>query len=269
MEWSFNLFGQQIPVMNILDLALVIFIIIQLYRALRGSLAFNIFIGIVVVYLSWIAVRLLQMPILSEILNRLISVGIVALIIVFQPEIRRFLLVLGKKTSIRRSRSWARFLGLDKFSNFKQDEEIIYAITLAVTNLMKQKTGALIVLAKTYKLKYDSNSGVLIDGFVSARLLESIFKKESPLHDGAVIISNYKLIAANVMLPLSENPDLPIRVGMRHRAAVGVTEKSDAVAIIVSEERGQICFATDGKLIQDMTPEELKKTLYDIMVEGN
>jgi diadenylate cyclase len=269
MHWSIHFWGKDIRLLNILDLILVILLVFQLYRVLRGTLAYNIFWGIVVVYTAFFLVRFLKMPILSNILEKLVSVGLIAIIVIFQPEIRRFLLVLGKRTPFSREGFIMKLFVTDKFRSFRQEETVINNIILAVGNMAASNTGALIVLIHSSRVKFDTTSGVPIDGFVSARLLESIFRKGSPLHDGAVIVTNNRITAARVVLPVSENPDLPPRIGLRHLSGVGVTEHTEALSIIVSEEKGDVSFALGGKLFQHASMEELKVKLYEALIEAN
>lgn len=263
----FNLWGYQFRWLNILDVLIVVFLIYQLYRLLRGSIAFKIFWGLVVIYIVYFIVRYLKMPLLTSILQNFISVGIIAILIIFQPEIRRFLLMLGKKIPFSEENAWRKLLMPDKFRDFRSEELLIQNIMLAIGNLANTYTGALILVASTYKLRFDTTSGVPIDGNVSARLLESIFKKESPLHDGAVIIAGNRIIAAKVVLPVSDNPELPPRIGLRHRSGTGATEQSDSLAIIVSEERGNISYAEGGKLHMNVSLEEMKSKLYQKLIE--
>lgn len=263
----FNLWGYQFRWLNILDVLIVIFLIYQLYRLLRGSITFKIFWGIIVIYFVYFVVKFLQMPLLTSILQNFINVGIIAIIIIFQPEIRRFLLLLGKKIPFSEENAWRKLLMLDKFRDFRQEEVLIQNIMLAIGNLANTYTGALILVASTYKLRFDTTSGVPIDGSVSARLLESIFKKDSPLHDGAVLIAGNRIIAAKVVLPVSDNPVLPPRIGLRHRSGVGATEQGDYLAIIVSEERGNISYAENGELFMNVSLEEMKSKLYQKLIE--
>jgi uncharacterized protein (TIGR00159 family) len=263
----FKLWGYQFRWLNILDVLIVIFLIYQLYRLLKGSIAFKIFWGLLVVYFVYFIVRTLRMPLLTSILQNFINVGIIAIIIIFQPEIRRFLLMLGRNIPFSEGNSWRKYLMPDKFKDFRQEEELISHLVMAAGNLANTYTGALILIASTYKLRFDTTSGVPIDGTVSARLLESIFKKDSPLHDGAVIIAGNRLIAAKVVLPVSENPDLPARIGLRHRSGVGATEQSDSLAIIISEERGNISYAENGRLYMNISLEEMKAKLYQKLTE--
>lgn len=268
MKDVIHFYGMDFRWLNVLDLLLVVFLVIQLYRLLKGSLAFNIFLGLLVVYAVYFLVRFLEMPILSNILQNFINVGIIAIIIIFQPEIRKFLLVLGKKTPLSKDSFLTKLFLPDKFKSYKEEENIINEIIVAVSRMQSTSTGALMVIATTYRLKFDSASSIPIDGNVSSKLIESIFDKHSPLHDGALIIVGNKILAAKVILPVSENPNLPTRIGLRHRSAVGITEHSDNLAIIVSEERGTVSYAMDGALVQDVSLEDLKVKLYEVLIDG-
>ncbi|MBS0029617.1 diadenylate cyclase [Chitinophaga sp. 22321] len=268
MKEVIQFYGVEFRWLNLLDLLIVIFLIIQLYRLLKGSLAFNIFVGLLMVYAAYFLVRALQMPILTSILQNFINVGIIAIIIIFQPEIRKFLLVLGKKTPLSKDSFLTKLFLPDKFKSYKEEENIINEIIVAVSRMQSTSTGALMVIATTYRVKFDSASSIPIDGNVSAKLIESIFEKHSPLHDGALIIVGNKILAAKVILPVSENPNLPTRIGLRHRSAVGITEHSDNLAIIVSEERGTVSYAMDGTLTQDVSLEDLKVKLYEVLIDG-
>ncbi|MBC9910172.1 diadenylate cyclase [Chitinophaga varians] len=268
MKEVIQFYGYEFRWLNVLDLLIVVFLIIQLYRLLKGSLAFNIFVGLLMVYAAYFLVRALQMPILTSILQNFINVGIIAIIIIFQPEIRKFLLVLGKKTPLSKDSFLTKLFLPDKFKSYKDEENIINEVIVAVSHMQATFTGALIVIATTYRLKFDTASSITIEGNVSAKLIESIFDKHSPLHDGALIIVGNKILAAKVILPVSENPNLPTRVGLRHRSAVGITEHSDNLAIIVSEERGTISYAQDGNLVTDVSLEDLKVKLYEVLIDG-
>lgn len=242
---------------DVLDILLVAILIYQVYKLLKGSLAFNIFIGLVLVYFIWFVVDLLQMRLLAGILGQFIEVGVIALLIVFQPEVRRFLIYIGKGSLVRSNFSIKHF-----FSSKAKDGEIfdilIRDVVVALRNLSDAKIGAILVFSETSRLQYYANTGVAMDSQVSSKLLESIFEKASPLHDGAVIISEYRIVAAGCVLPVSENSELPSRTGMRHRATVGITEQTDAIAFAVSEENGSISYARNGRLIQDVGTDEVK-----------
>lgn len=246
----------EFDLVDVLDILLVGLLIYQVYKLLKGSLAFNIFIGLLLVYFVWFVVGLLEMRLLQGILGQFIEVGVIALLIVFQPEIRKFLIYLGRGSIMRRNFSLKRlFVKDDKPKGVY--EEMVREIATALKHLSKTRTGAILVFSETSRLQFFANTGVLMESKVSSKLLESIFEKNTPLHDGAVIVSEQKIIAAGCVLPVSENTDLPSRIGMRHKATVGVTEQTDAIAFVVSEERGMISYARNGRLIQDISTEEV------------
>lgn len=242
---------------DILDILLVAILLYQLYRLVQGTAAMNIFLGILSIYFVWKIVEALKMDVLSEILGQFINVGIIALLIVFQPELRRFLLFIGKpeilnKFSIgRKLFSWK-----SKHRIFSADQN---AIIKACEEMSKTKTGALIILQMESDLNFYIKTGEQIEAKISTQLLENIFYKNSPLHDGAVIISNGKIRAAKCVLPITERDDFPSHLGMRHRAAAGITENTDALGIIVSEQTGEISFAKDGHIENGLGPDELKE----------
>lgn len=246
--------------LDILDIVLVAFLLYELYNLLRGTAAVNIFIGILAILLTWRLVTALEMELLSEIFGGFISVGFIALIVVFQPEIRRFLLFLGTPYTLEKLRSRLFFWRI----NIKNQPKVNFdAIVKACQSMSEQKTGALILLARKNELKQFIETGQRIDGVVSAALLENIFFKNSPLHDGAVIIDRNKIRAARCVLPITRNRNFPSNYGLRHRAAVGVSEQSDAISIIVSEETGKISYAKGGALYLHLTPTQLRNYLND------
>ncbi len=250
----------EIRFLDLLDILLVGLLIYQLYRLVKGSLAFNIFIGLLIVYLTAILVRSLEMELLSGILDQFVGVGVILVIIVFQPEVRRFLLYVGRSSRFSKDSMWSKLSVKNWHVNTERDLGI-RQLCKAVDNFSKANTGALIVYTFTSRLQFVANTGVPLESKITTSLLESIFYKNSPLHDGAVIIADNKILAAKCVLPVSENPDIPSHLGMRHRAAVGISEQSDAVAIIVSEERGQISYAHEGKLFTDVTSNEVRELL--------
>lgn len=220
----------------------------------------NVFIGIAAIYiLWWLFVKVFEMQLLGAILGQVMSVGVLALIIVFQQEVRRFLILIGSNSLIGKNAfpkkifSWNAPAGSTALN--------ITPVVKACASMAKNKTGALIVLSRTTDMKFYESTGDLMDADVSKRLLESIFFKNSPMHDGAVIIENNKIKAARCVLPVTENTELPAHYGMRHRAALGITEQSDAIALIVSEETGQISIAIDGKINNNVSSEELESIL--------
>lgn len=248
----------QIRWIDIVDIFLVAVLLYELYKLLKGTVAINIFFGIVAVVLVWQVVNALQMELLSEILGAFISVGFIALIVIFQPEIRRFLLALGTTTFMRSKGRRFLFWRLNIQGLPGIDAN---AIVMACSRMAEMKQGALLILTRKNELKQYINTGEVMEARLSAPLLENIFYGQGPLHDGAVIINGNTIMAAGCILPVSGNTDIPKRLGLRHRAAVGITEVSDAIAIIVSEESGRISYSVGGKLVSKVSVAELKSFL--------
>lgn len=257
-----------IRLLDIIDILLVSLLIYLLYKLVKGSIAFNIFLGILSVYLIWQLVLALNMQLLSTILGQFIGVGVLALLIVFQQEVRRFLLLIGKNSPIfNNPQSWRRILPWNWRTDIPKQlniDEIVNACSV----FSKKTTGALIVIARTSELKYYTSTGVPVLALITTRLLESIFQKNSPLHDGAVIIAGNRILAASCVLPVSEKEDIPGRLGMRHRAALGISEQTDALTIIVSEETGNISVADNGVLFYKIEPLKLKDILTTEFMES-
>ncbi|MCX6306333.1 MAG: diadenylate cyclase CdaA [Bacteroidetes bacterium] len=248
-------------IVDIIDIILFAILLYEIYNLVKGTAAIRIFIGIIAVYLIWKVVKALQMQLLTEILGQFISVGVIALIVVFQPEIRQFLLMVGNTKIIKNQRQ--RFL----FWRLKIDNPVnlnIDKIVKACQKMAETKTGALIVIAQQNELAQYIATGQAIDAKISEVILETIFFKNSPLHDGAVIIIGSGIRAARCILPVSNKSTIPPYCGLRHRAAVGITEKSDAIAIIVSEERGDISYAYEGTLFENVTPSDLSTFLESL-----
>lgn len=230
---------------DVIDILLVASLLYGLYYLLRGTVAINIFLGIVAVFMVWKLVTALQMELLGDILGAFISVGFIALIIIFQPEIRQFLLALGTTGFLK------RFQQRIQLPFFKTSDEAIIEfdiITKTCVSMARKNIGALIVITRQNGLYQASQTGVLIDAEISQALIENIFFKNTPLHDGAMIISQNRIKAAGCILPVTKKLNLPDRPGLRHRAGLGITEQSDALAIIVSEETGKISLASYGKI---------------------
>lgn len=230
--------------LDVVDIFLVAFLLYQTYRLIRGTVAMDIFAGIFLVYLFWLIVKALNMEMLASILGQVIGVGVIALIVVFQPEIRRFLLMLGNRYL---KQPWLSS-GVFSETGGHLTEEVLEQIYRAVDSLSRTHTGALIVLARQSQLSAIIRTGQELNAEVSRRLLETIFYKNNPLHDGAVVIRNNKIVAAGCVLPITENIFLPSKYGMRHRAALGLAEQTDAVVIIVSEETGEVSLALDAEI---------------------
>ncbi len=253
-----------IRILDIIDILLVAYLLYRLYILIRGTAALNIFIGIFSLYIFWLIVRSLNMRLLGSILGQVIGVGVIALIIVFQQEIRRFLLYIG-------SQYFGTPLTLQNFFKLKLRTQIdirIKSIVKACINMAASKTGALIVIARRSELGIYTKTGDLLNANTSSRLLETIFSKNSPLHDGAVIIRKDRIHAARCILPVSQNINLPPQFGLRHRAALGISELTDAFVIIVSEERGELSVAENGKLTTNLSSKELIKILEENFAEN-
>lgn len=260
--FDFNLFGG-FRLFDFIDIILVAIIIYYIYSLIKGTIAVNILIGVGLFYGIFLIVRQLEMRLLTEIFGGFISVGSIALIVVFQQEIRRFLLHVGKNISMRRKKFFWSMFGT-KRAAAGDHSELIKPIIDACKSMSRSKTGALLVFSKHFDEEYYQTSGEYIDAPVSKRLLETIFFKNSPLHDGAVIIVDFRIMTASSVLPLSDSEDLPPQFGLRHRAAIGVTELSDeAVSVIISEETGEISFAKDGNVNMNLSPDELAAILKE------
>ncbi len=248
-------------IVDLIDILLFAILLYEIYNLVKGTAAIRIFIGIIAVYLIWKVVKALQMQLLSEILGQFISVGVIALIVVFQPEIRQFLLLVGNTKMIKNQRK--RFL----FWKFKINNPVnmdVDKIVKACQKMAETRSGALIVIARQSELSHYVSTGQILDAKITESLLETIFFKNSPLHDGAVIIVRDKIRAARCILPVSNKSTIPAKYGLRHRSAVGITEKSDAVAIVVSEERGKISLSVDGEIIGDVSPSTLSTKLEEL-----
>jgi len=252
-----NLLFIDIRFLDLLDVFFVAVLLYTLFKMLKGTVAINIFFGIVALFLIWKLVAALQMELLSEILGAFISVGLVALIIIFQPEIRQFLLALGTPSFFNKYGKKFKFLNVIFKEKFEFD---IDPIVVACQHMSEQKTGALIVITRQNELNQYINTGQIIDANISSQLIENIFFKNSPMHDGAVIITNNRIVAAKCILPISKQK-LTNNVGLRHRAAIGITEVSDCVAIVVSEETGNISYSTRGKMNYTISLNELHESL--------
>lgn len=233
----------EFSVLDVLDIVLVAVLIYYIYKLLKGTVAINIFLGITFIFLIWKITELLRMEMLSKILGYLLSGGVIALIIVFQQEIRKFLLMVGTTNFSSRKSFLKQLKFMQSEIRSETDPEVLVE---TCNNLSKTKTGALIVIERTNNLDFIANSGDSMYALLNEALLESIFYKNSPLHDGAVIIRDNYVIATRVILPVSDNNKIPSRFGLRHRAAFGISEKTDAVCLIVSEETGEISYIKDG-----------------------
>lgn len=247
--------------LDVLDIVLVALLLYYAYRLVRGTAAINIFVGIVILYLIWKITDALNMELLSNILGGFMSVGVFALIVVFQQEIRKLLLMLGSSNLANR-KVIGRYLNVFTNSSNQQESELnLDELMQSLSVLKKQKTGALLVLERNKSLSFLKQSGVAVNMELSVPVIESIFHKNAPLHDGAAIIENNFITATRVVLPVTEKTNIPKRFGLRHRAAVGVSEKTDAIVLVVSEERGAISYYKNGERINFNSLKELRNMI--------
>lgn len=242
----------------ILDIAIVIFLIYCFLKVVKGSRAWQLIKGIaLLIVVTWIS-GLLNLKILNWILTGIMNLGVIAIIVIFQPELRRGLEQLG-------TNKLTKFFGIDKDLATKTKEDI-YKVVIAATELAKAKTGALIVIERDIKIQDIISGGIPLNADVSPQLLVNIFEPKTPLHDGAVIISGNKIAAAACVLPLADDKDIAKELGTRHRAAIGISKESDSIVVVVSEETGKISIAKDGTLIADVREDALKKILISNIV---
>jgi diadenylate cyclase len=248
-----------ITTLDIIDIVLVAFIMFQIYRLIRGTAAFSIFIGIFFIYLFWLVVKALNMELITALLGQIMGVGVIALIIVFQQELRRFLLVIGNRYVFSHSFSLSRFFFplREEQGSPREAEEIVRACE----SMASKRTGALIVIGRKSSLDLFTEAGEILNAQISAELLETIFFKNTPLHDGAVLIEGNVILAARCPLPTTDQVSLPPHFGMRHRAAVGMSEHSDSLIIVVSEESGFITVVDSGRIRENLSPNELRNIL--------
>lgn len=242
----------------ILDLTIVIFLLYCFFKIVKGSRAWQLIKGIaLLIFATWFS-GLLNLKIVNWILTGIMNLGVIAIIVIFQPELRRALEQLG-------TNKITQFFGIDKDLATKTKEDI-YKIVIATTELSKAKTGALIVIERDIKIQDIIATGIPMNAEVSPQLLVNIFEPKTPLHDGAVVISGNKIAAAACVLPLSDDKDIAKELGTRHRAAIGISKESDSIVVVVSEETGKISVAKDGTLIADVREDVLKKILISNIV---
>lgn len=245
---------------DVIDIVLVSSLLYAAYRAMKGTSAPYIMIGIFVIYLVWILVKTFNLVLFSTILGQIISVGVIAILIIFQPEIRHFLQVIGRQRE--------RFEWLTRIFNLRnrkgEDDFNLKPIVAACQEMGQEKVGALIILKQSNDLGVVEESGIAIDAKVSTPLIENVFFKNAPLHDGAMIISGDRVVAAKCVLP-STRQEVPKSYGMRHRAALGMSEVSDAIVIAVSEETGQISLAHDSQIKRNVDPKSLEQAIRKLM----
>lgn len=245
---------------DIIDIVLVAILLYYCYRLMKESRSLNVFIGIMVFIVTWLFVsQILEMRLLGSIMDKLVSVGVIVIIIIFQDEIRKFLYNLGAH---RRVRSLVKvFKNGDKNTERSTDKETIIPIVMACMNMARRKVGALIVIERNTPLDDIVATGDVIDAAINQRLIENIFFKNSPLHDGAMVIARKRIKAAGCILPVSHSVDIPKELGLRHRAAMGISQESDAIAVVCSEETGRISVAINGNFQLRLSAEELESIL--------
>ena len=262
MNLLFKIGFLDISIVNMIDIALVAALLYQVYKLLKGSVAIKIFLGFLSLYLIYLLVQAIRMELLTIILGQFMGVGVIAAIIIFAPEFRKFLLILGRSSIFSDDNVWKDLLF---FWRKKENSGFnISPIIDAVKVLAGSNTGALIVISSTVELKFYAESGDILDAELSKRLLISIFNKHSPLHDGAVIIHKGKIKAARCILPVTER-EVPAQFGLRHRAGIGMSEATDALILVISEETGQISMAKNGKVLHNLSFQEVREIINDYL----
>lgn len=263
MILGFSIGFLELSWVDMIDISLVSIFLYQVYKLMRGSVAVKIFLGVLSLYLVYLIVRAAQMELLGSILGQFMGYGVLAAIILFQPEIRKFLLLIGKSADFK------TFEGIRNFLNWRRNPKTesfnITPVIEAIKILGGTNTGALVVFSRDSALKFYAESGDMINAVLSKRLLLSIFNKNSPLHDGAVIIYKGKITAARCVLPVSESERLPAQFGLRHRAALGMSEVTDTAVLVVSEETGQFSLARNGRLDHNLSPQELRQGINEYL----
>ena len=245
-------------IMSILDVVIVVYLFYKLFQMLKGTRAWQLSKGIIFLILGTFLSDVLKLNILNYILSSVMTYGVFMLIVIFQPELRRALEQLG-------TNKFSKYFGIDQDMNTKIKENI-YKIAIAAMELSKTGTGALIVIEREIKIQDIIATGIVMNSDISPQLLVNIFEPKTPLHDGAVIISNHKIAAASCMLPLADDKDIARELGTRHRAAIGISKESDSIVVVVSEETGKVSIAKDGTLIADVREDVLKKILIKNLI---
>ena len=253
---------------DLIDIFLVATMLYYIYRLMRESRSLNVFIGILVFVITWLFVsRIVQMKLLGSILDKLVSVGVIVLIVLFQDEIRKFLYNLGAHQRVKAIKRFFNKKELDKEAGRRETMVTVIPIVMAVINMSKGKVGALIIVEREMSLDDIVATGDYIDANINQQLIENIFFKNAPLHDGAMVIKGKRIRAAGCILPVSHDLSIPKELGLRHRAAMGISQETDALAIVVSEETGGISVAIKGEFKLHMTAEELEIFLTDELLE--
>jgi len=262
MIFAFKIGFLEVTWVDLVDISLVAILLYQIYKLIRGSIAVKIFLGILSLYLIYLIVRAAQMELLTTILGQFMGVGVLAMIILFQPEIRKFLLLIGRSTDLNRDNI---FKNITNWRNEHHDDFDIHELIEALKTLKATRTGALIVFSRDIELKFYAETGDDLDAKVNKKILLSIFNKQSPLHDGAIIIYKGRIKAARCVLPVSENDNLPSHFGMRHRSAMGMSEITDTLVLAISEETGRLILARNGKYLRSMKLKQVEQRILEYL----
>lgn len=264
MSLLFRIGFLDVSAVDLIDISLVSVLLYQVYKLIRGSIAMNIFLGILALYLIYLIVRAAQMELLATILGQFMGVGVLAMIIVFQPEIRKFLLVIGRTAEVREN----LFKAVSTWRGRYHADIDLHEFMEAVKVLKATRTGALIVFSRDTELKFYTETGDRIDSTITKGLLISIFNKLSPLHDGAVIIHKGRIVAARCVLPVSANDHLPPQFGMRHRSAIGMSESTDTLVLTVSEETGRLVLARNGTYLRGLRLKQIEQKIMEYLLHA-
>lgn len=248
---------------DIIDILLVATLIYELYRLVKGTNVMRIFWAIIIIIFTWLIADSLKMRLTGELLGKIVNVGLIALVVVFQPEIRKFLLIIGTKTQLGGDSMLKRFQFWRHNMNQNTNKINFESYIQALRHMSESKTGALIIFQRFNEVEELVQTGERIDAIVSTALLEALFFKNAPLHDGAVIVKGNKVLAARCILPVTNRTDIDPNLGLRHRSAIGVTEQLDVISVIVSEETGSISYAVDGEIHHNVTPSVLRQFLEE------
>jgi diadenylate cyclase len=258
----------EVKIVDILDVSLVTILLYQVYKLMRGSMAIRVFLGFLSLYMIYIIVKTANMELVSNILGQFMGVGVLAVIILFQQEIRKFLLLVGR-TSLFQEGNFMKNIRSFWQINGSDHKSEVTPIIEAAKSLGGSNTGALIVISKNSELKFYAESGDRMESIISKRLLLAIFNKHSPLHDGAVIIHNNRIIAARCILPVTDRDDLPAHYGLRHMAAIGMSETTDVLVVVVSEETGKISIVRSGQISPNLSLKELRIAINEYLDEDD
>ncbi len=266
MILAFKLGFLEVSIVDLIDIALVTLLLHQAYKLIRGSLAIRVFIGFLFLYLLFLVVKAAGMELVTNILGQFMGVGVLAVIILFQQEIRKFLLLVGRTTTLDEGNFMQSLRSFWSNGSALRRSDVS-ALVDASKTLGASNTGGLIVISKSSELKFYADSGDRLDAVISKRLLLSIFNKYSPLHDGAVIVHDNKIVAARCILPVTERDDLPAHFGLRHRAAIGMSEATDTLLIVISEETGQMSVVKSGQIFPNISAKELRTMTNEYLSE--